>query len=483
MGREDILKQIPQVEKILAAALLDPLLQDLPRSRLLKASRLVLDELRTRILGGQLLTVPPLAAIGELVKNKALSLNAPQLRPVINATGVILHTNLGRAPLAPLALERALLTSQSYCSLEYDPATGQRADRLKPVVDLLTELTGAEDALAVNNNAAALFLLMVTLAHGRRAIISRGELVEIGGSFRLADIIEAAGVKLWEVGSTNQTRLVDYQKALDADAGENQIAAILKVHAANFRQTGYAGQVDIEVLAPLAQARQIPLIVDLGSGTLVDLAKVGLIEETPVKKALQLGADVVCFSGDKLLGGPQAGIIVGRESLVSQLRRHPLARTVRLDKMALAALEATALLAQDPLEAQKSLPVWRMLHLTDQELRRKAGLLKKNLGTAPNLKLSIVRVESQAGGGSAPEIGLASWAVAIESGAHNVALLEERLRAQKIPVIARVNRDRLLLDVRTIAPTEFSELKRAFQKAWSELTEEPATAAPLPANL
>ncbi|MDR1870426.1 MAG: L-seryl-tRNA(Sec) selenium transferase [Deltaproteobacteria bacterium] len=472
-GPPEILKRIPKVEKVIGWALKDEDLQDQSHARLLKAARLVLSELRAEILERRLLAVPADQIVLEMVKKKTQDLNQARFKPLINATGVVLHTNLGRAPLAWEALERVRLTAQSYSNLEYDHLTGRRADRLKPVEELLVELTGSESALAVNNNAAALFLLMASLAKDRKVIVSRGELVEIGGSFRLSDIIEAAGVTLVEVGSTNQTRIDDYRRAATLD----HVALILKVHASNFRQIGYASQVEIEELSALARAVNLPLVVDLGSGSLVDLEPLG-INETTVKKALSAGADVVSFSGDKLLGGPQAGIIAGKRPIISQLKSHPLTRVARLDKMSLAALEATLLLAQDQDEGKKKIPVWRALHLTIEELKTAAIRLKRFLGPFPGLKLSVVPVDGQAGGGAAPESPLPSFAVAIESLVNNVSLLEEKLRRQKTPVVARISHDQLLLDVRTISPDEYGPLKTSLTAAWGEVVGSPVKVSP-----
>ncbi|MDR2422009.1 MAG: L-seryl-tRNA(Sec) selenium transferase [Deltaproteobacteria bacterium] len=466
----DVLKSIPKVEKVIGWALKDPELKDKAHSRLLKSVRLALSDLRTELLDKRREQAPDDEEVLNLVKRKALDLCQAQLRPVINATGIVLHTNLGRAPLAYEALERVRMTAQAYSNLEYDVVTGCRSDRQRPVKDLLIDLTGAEAAMAVNNNAAALFLLMVALAKGRRAVVSRGELVEIGGSFRLSDIIEAAGVSLIEVGSTNQTRLSDYQKAASAEG----VALILKVHASNFRLTGYSGQTEIGDLAELCRYHGLPLVVDLGSGSLVDLAPMGL-KETPIKWALSQGADAVCFSGDKLLGGPQAGLIAGSRPIVEKLNAHPLARTVRPDKMTLAALEATLLLIQDPEGAKAKIPIWRMLNMTPEELKAMAIKLKKALGPFAGLRLSVVQTESQAGGGAAPEQALPSYAVAIESLVNNVSLLEERLRRQDPPVVARIQRDQLLLDARTIAQEEFAPLKRSLTQAWGDLVGLPVT--------
>jgi L-seryl-tRNA(Ser) seleniumtransferase len=467
-GPPEILKLIPKVEKVIAFAQSVPELKKLSHARLLKAVRLTLSDVRTEILENRRSEAPLDEEIIGEVKKKALNLNRAKLRPLINATGVVLHTNLGRAPLATEALDRVRLTAQSYTNLEYDPLTGQRADRQKPLEELLTDLTGAEAAVVLNNNAAALFLLATTIAKGKKVIVSRGELVEIGGSFRLSDIIEAAGAKLIEVGSTNQTRIEDYRKA----ASDEDAALILKVHASNFRQTGYASQTDLEELSEVARAKDLPLVADLGSGTLIDLAQVGL-NETPIKKAIANGADAVCLSADKLFGGPQAGIVLGRKKIVSLLKTHPLARIVRPGKLTIAALEATLLLAQDQDEAKVRIPVWRMLFVSDEKLKAKAISLKKFLGAYAGLKLQVVPTQSQAGGGAAPEQPLSSWAVAIESLVNNVALLEEKLRRQEVPVVARVRRDQLILDVRAIAKNEFSDLKKSLTKAWNELVGQP----------
>jgi L-seryl-tRNA(Ser) seleniumtransferase len=460
-GTSEILKGIPKVEKVLAWAKADPELAYLSRYRLLEAVRQELAGLRQDLLAGRQSSIPSEETLVRLVKQRAIDSHNPRLQPAINATGVILHTNLGRAPLAATALEQVLQVAGGYSTLEYDPETGRRSDRLNPVEELLKGLTGAEAATVANNNAAAIFLLMVTLGQGRSVAISRGELVEIGGSFRLPDIIEASGVAIKEVGSTNRTLLADYQKALN----DGNVAAILKVHASNFRQIGYTAQCTVPELAALAKSAGLPLVVDLGSGALFDLTPLGLVGEDPIQKPLSEGADAVCFSGDKLLGGAQAGIIIGRSSVVEPIKSHPLARTVRPDKMTLAALEATLCLAQDPQETRLAIPVNRMLYLPDQELHQLANRLKRVLGSQPGLRLTVMRVNSQTGGGAAPEQPLSSWAVAVESPGGLINRLEERLRLHRPPVVARIWHDRLLLDVRTIFPDQFPILKQALTQA------------------
>jgi L-seryl-tRNA(Ser) seleniumtransferase len=474
MKPPEILKQIPKVEKVLTWSEDCPELQTLTHTKLVAVIRMVLADLRDDILRQFRDTVPPDMEILNKVRHKALDLNKNRLQSVINATGIILHTNLGRAPLAPQALEQIKQISRGYSTLEYDPQTGKRDHRQKPAEDLLIDLTGAQAAAVVNNNAAALFLLTVTLARNKKVLVSRGELVEIGGSFRLSDIIEACGAQILAVGSTNHTRLADYRRALETD---DDISLILKVHTSNFRQIGYCGQTSVQDLAPLAREYDLPLAVDAGSGTLIDLTDLGLTEEIPVQKLLAQGAEAVCFSGDKLLGATQAGIIVGSKSIIDPLKSHPLARTVRPDKLTLAALETTLRLVKDPNEGKKLIPAWRMLSLTNQELHHLAVKLKKALGPFPGLKLSLCQLDGQTGGGAAPEEALPSWGIAIESLVNPINLLEEKLRTQTPPVVARIQRNRLLLDVRTIFPHQFAQIRQNLSLAWGQLVGGPA---PLP---
>ncbi|MDR2367469.1 MAG: L-seryl-tRNA(Sec) selenium transferase [Deltaproteobacteria bacterium] len=457
----EILRHIPKVEKVLAWVSGVPAIKGISRPRLVKAIREALAKLRSDLLEGALTQIPPEESLTAQVIELALGDRIPVLRPAINATGVVLHTNLGRAPLSAAALEQIRLVAGGYSTLEYDPFTGRRTDRLKAVEELLVALTGAEAAIAVNNNAAALFSLMTVLAKDRVVAISRGELVEIGGSFRLAEIVEASGVTLKEVGSTNRTLLADYRKA----AERIELALILKVHASNFRQVGYASQASVAELASLAREKGLPLVVDLGSGSFIDLSGLGITDETPVQKALAQGADAVCFSGDKLLGGPQAGLIVGRKDIVGKIKTHPLTRTIRPGKLTLAALETTLRLLRDPEEAKRLIPTYRMLHLTPAELRNMALKLKKVLGPLQGLKLSLLEVSGRIGGGAAPEQPLASWAVSVESLDRPINALEEQLRQGNPPVVARIFKDRLLFDVRTIFPDQYPLLKRALTQA------------------
>jgi L-seryl-tRNA(Ser) seleniumtransferase len=308
---------------------------------------------------------------------------------------------------------------------------------------------------------------MNVLGQNGRVALSRGELVEIGGSFRLAEILEASGASLKEVGSTNRTVLADYQKAAQGE----DLGLLLKVHASNFRQVGYTSQATVAELASLASEKALPLVVDLGSGALIDLAPLGITDEMPVQKALAQGADLVCFSCDKLLGGPQAGVIAGRNDLIKKIKAHPLARAVRPGKLTLAALEATLRLSQDPAEALEFIPTYRMLHYGPNQLRQMAVKLKRTLGEHPGLKLSLIEVNGQIGGGAAPEQPLASWAVAVESLDVPIYVLEEKLRLGHPPIVARIFQDRLLFDVRTIFPDQMGPIKRALAQALAGLAQ------------
>ena len=366
------------------------------------------------------------------------------LRRVINATGVVLHTNLGRAPLATPALEAASRVATSYTNLEYDIDRGARGSRYVHCVTLLRELTGAEDALVVNNNAAALVLVLNTLAMGRSVVISRGELVEIGGSFRIPDIMEKSGARLLEVGTTNRTHPADYERALTDD-----VAIVVKVHRSNFAMEGFVAEVDSRALASLIAPRGIPILHDLGSGLLIPLDGIGLTGEPTAADAVRAGASLVTMSGDKLLGGPQAGIIVGSTALVKRVRDNPLTRALRVDKITLAALEATLALYRDPATALREVPVLAMLGRTIDELRARAKALHDRLGR--DAPAEIVDSVASVGGGAFPGTGIPSVAIGVS---REPQQLEERLRLGDPSVIARIADGRLLVDLRTIQPDE-----------------------------
>jgi L-seryl-tRNA(Ser) seleniumtransferase len=357
----------------------------------------------------------------------------PSLRPALNATGVIVHTNLGRAPLAAHALERARAVGSGYSNLEYDLDAGARGSRHDHLGGLLAELTGAETGMAVNNNAAAVLLSLAALASGREVIISRGELIEIGDGFRIPDILSQSGARLVEVGTTNRTSLRDYEAAIGPET-----AAIVRVHQSNFRMVGFTAAPGLGELAELAARRDVTLIDDLGSGQLLDLPD--LADEPTARSSVEAGADVVCFSGDKLLGGPQAGVIVGTRAALERIRRHPLARAMRIDKLSLAALEATLELYRDPRRALREVPVLAAAAEAPEAVRERAGRLAERLGG------HVVATTARVGGGAVPLLEIASYACALDGG----EALAAALRAGDPPVVALVREGRVLLDCRTL---------------------------------
>jgi L-seryl-tRNA(Ser) seleniumtransferase len=371
------------------------------------------------------------------------------LGPVINATGVVLHTNLGRAPIAASALDRLVTTARSYCNLEYDLAAGARGSRAVHAEALLTTLTGAEAAVVVNNNAAAALLMLAALAHGREVIVSRGELVEIGGGFRVPDVLAQSGARLREVGTTNRTRVHDYTVAIGP-----QTALLLRVHPSNFRIEGFTERPDLGALVEAGHRAGVAVVEDLGSGSLED----DLPDEPSVRRSLAAGVDLVCFSGDKLLGGPQAGIVAGRRDLVDRLRRHPLMRALRVDKLTYAALEGT-LIEHAAGRARETVPVVRMLHTDAESIERRARALADRL-VAAGWQVRLVSGASAVGGGSAPGLELPTVLVAIDRDGVSAADLESRLRSLDPPIVARIVDDRVALDLRTVAEPEDEQIAR-----------------------
>lgn len=450
---QDLLRNLPAVDRVLREAELQSLIDRLPQEALTGAVQQVIARLRTILLkdseqvAEEELQPAQIAARAAQICRKLLQ---PSLRKVINATGTLLHTNLGRAPLAPEALQALTEVAAGYANLELDLASGQRGERFSHVEALLTRLAGAEAALVVNNNAGAVLLALSALGKGREAIVSRGELVEIGGAFRIPEVMAAGGVILREVGASNRTHLKDYQQAI----GE-RTALLLKVHTSNYRIVGFACEVAAKELLPLAREHGLILMEDLGSGLLCDLSRYGLPQEPTVAETVAAGVDVVTFSGDKLLGGPQAGIIVGRRELLQRMRRHPLARALRIDKLTLAALEATLRLYLNPEQALANVPVLRML-AADQERQRHCcrQLLERlqRAGVAAELELieDVVRV----GGGALPLAELSDWAVEIDPQALSAEQLARQLRSATPAVVGRVQNERLLLNLRAVTGEE-----------------------------
>ncbi|HEY6946384.1 MAG TPA: L-seryl-tRNA(Sec) selenium transferase [Candidatus Acidoferrum sp.] len=453
--QSELLRQIPSVDELLAQPRLSELSKRADRNLVVEVARTVLDDLRARITGqvatAILAEISPVAcdpaSLEERITSLVERILARSLLPVINATGVILHTNLGRAPLPEGVAEEFRLAATQYSNLEYDLEAGARGKRDVHTSELLTRLTGAEAAIVVNNCAAAVLLTLAAFARGGEVIVSRGELIEIGDGFRIPEIMEQSGALLREVGTTNRTRLGDYENAI----GE-KTRLLLRVHPSNFKVTGFTDKPSLEELVALSQRTGIPLVEDLGSGCLVDLAEHGISEPT-VRQSVEAGVGIVTFSGDKLLGGPQAGIIAGKKDLIARVRRHPLFRALRVDKLTIAALEAT--LGAYLRAAWEEIPVMRMIRATPQELKQRAENFIREL--RPELPLDEVEIEvvdgaSLAGGGSTPTQSLPSKVIRIASVRYSAAKLEQRLRRAPagISVIARVEEDRLVLDLRTV---------------------------------
>jgi L-seryl-tRNA(Ser) seleniumtransferase len=466
-------RSLPSVDRLIRQVL--ALRPDLPHWAVRRAARDGLERLRSRAVepgpgapvgdrGKGEGSASGIADAGdrlvERVIEEAERWAAPIPRRVVNATGIVLHTNLGRAPLAATARDAVAAAASGYCDLELDLETGRRGSRLGRLAARLVELTGAEAAHVVNNNAAALLLALNTLAMGRPVVVSRGELVEIGGSFRVPEVMARAGVQLHEVGTTNRTHLADYEAALAVSP-----ALLLKVHRSNFEQRGFVAEADVRDLAALAHAHGLPLVEDLGSGTLVDLSAHGLPPEAYAPARLALGVDVVCLSGDKLMGGPQAGILLGRRDLIEAMRRNPLARALRVDKLVIAALDATLGLLLEPAWADR-IPVVAALMAGEGVLRERARRLAKALeGVVPSpYACTLEASEGAVGGGSLPELALPGVAVVMRG--PSLQRLVERLRRAPVPVIARIADDALRLDVRTVAEDEIASVVEAFEYAF-----------------
>lgn len=435
------------------------MVQTLPRWAVVDAIREVLERRRRTIATGQSESAPedPLSRTALIIETQqiALRLHRPALRRLINATGVVIHTNLGRAPLAEVAVERIVEVARGYSNLEYDIERGDRGSRQAHVERLLCRLTEAEAALAVNNNAAAVLLAINTLAEGKDVIVSRGELVEIGDSFRIPDIMRRAGGILREVGTTNRTYLRDYEDAIGTTS-----AMLLKVHTSNFRIQGFASQVPIAELVSLGEKAGLPVVEDVGSGALIDLSQIGLSREPMPSESIRVGADLVTFSGDKLLGGPQAGLIVGKRLLVEKLRRNPLARAVRIDKLTLAALEATLRLYLDEGQAFSRIPVLRALAMPLQEIEQRARLLRDRIVAlaSGHLEVSVVEGTSEVGGGALPLEAIPTRLVAVQAAHLTAPVLEGRLHRTDPPVMVRIKGDRIILDPRTVQEDELDTL-------------------------
>ncbi len=452
-----VLRDLPSVDHLLQHTRTPALIAAYGRPQTVAAIRAVLAEVRADMLTALSPSLPqtdPLLLMR--IEAWLRAAEAPTLLPVINATGVVLHTNLGRAPLSTQAAQAVQAVASRYNTLEYDLERGERGSRMVHTERLLQQLTGAEAALVVNNNAAAVLLALTALARRKRVVISRTQLVEIGGGFRIPDVMTQSGAKLMEVGATNRVHLADYADALQAGA-----ALLMRVHPSNFRIIGFTTQPSLAELVSLAHEHGVDVLDDLGSGVLLDTARYGLAHEPTVQESLTAGADLVCFSGDKLLGGPQAGILVGRADLIHKLRKHPLTRAVRADKLCLAALSATLLhYLRD--EAEREIPVWRMIAASADQLRARAESWVAATGFG-----SVIPGQSTVGGGSLPEeiLPTSLWALTV---ARPNAFLT-RLRRQSLPVIARIQADQVVFDPRTVLSEQDPALMEAVRRGMGKI--------------
>ena len=435
------LRDLPSIEQLLHAARADQLINQYGRPLTLDALRSTLDETRARFKSDPQSDLPSKDVILAQAETHLIAWTTPTLLPVINATGVILHTNLGRAPLSSATIAAMKEAAENYSTLEYDLEKGQRGSRLIHAESILQRLTGAESALVVNNNASAVLLVLSALANKKRVVISRTQLVEIGGGFRLPDVMKQSGAKLVEVGTTNKVRLSDYKEAL-----EEPTALVMRAHRSNFKIVGFTEEPELKEIVDVAHQANVIVVDDLGSGALLDTAKYGFAHEPTVQESLVAGVDLVCFSGDKLLGGPQAGIIIGKKELIDKIKKHPLARAVRADKICLAGITAT-LLHYLKEEAEREIPIWKMMSLTLDQLKVRAEAWRDALG-----KGEVIKSESTVGGGSLPEECISTYALALNVKSPDKFM--KKLRESHPPIIARIENDTILFDPRTVLDDE-----------------------------
>ena len=438
------LQNIPAVDSLLKTSTAQNLSAFYGRELLLQALRETLENLRADIQSGENISIPDAEKILADTEKMLHHWVAPSLKPVINATGIILHTNLGRAPISAETLQAMQDVAAGYSNLEFDLSAGKRGKRWLHAESLLQRLTGAESALVVNNNAAAVMLVLSALARGKRVVIAHSQLVEIGGGFRVPDVMRQSGAKLVAVGTTNRVHTADYERALR----EESPALVLTAHHSNFKIIGFTTEPELSDIAAVAHASGLPLVNDLGSGALLDTAAYGLKHEPTVQEALSAGADVICFSGDKLLGGPQAGIIIGRADLLEKIKRHPLARAVRADKLCLAGISAT-LIHYLKGEAAAKVPVWQMISMDSAVIRQRAESWQLDLNYG-----EVIEGKSMVGGGSLPEESLPTWLLALPVKKANQFL--SRLRSQAQPIIARIENEQVVFDPRTVFPAQDS---------------------------
>ncbi len=463
-NQQTLLRMLPGVDQLLEQSNKDTFFEGIPKTVVVGSIRQTLDSRRNRILAAdpglaeQSLSV---SRIMKQVREAAAKAMTPNLIPLINATGVVVHTNLGRSLVPAAVIENLAHIAGRYSNLEYDLGAGKRGSRYSSVEDILCEISGAEAGMVVNNNAAAVLLCLETLARGKEVIVSRGELVEIGGSFRVPDVMAKSGGILKEVGTTNRTHMHDYENALDADT-----ALMLKVHRSNYSVIGFTAEVSLKELVELGTKHGLPVMEDLGSGTFIDFSKYGLVKEPTVQESVAAGVDVVTFSGDKLLGGPQAGIVVGKKQIVDRIKQNPLARALRIDKMTLAALETTLRLYRDENRAIRRIPTLRMLTMDLNELADRAAGLADDLNALGGSRIEIIQAElsSKAGGGALPLLELPSKCLRIKIQGLSANKLEKNMRQNTPPIIGRIENDAYVIDPRTLLDDDLPIIRAAFEK-------------------
>ena len=456
-----LMRKIPKIDVLLSSPMLEKLRGKYPYALVKDTAQTFISEIRREVASGRMKSVPSAAQAAEEIASRLEAGDIYSLKRVINATGIVLHTNLGRAPLGKAAAAHIAEIAEGYSNLEYDLDRGGRGSRYAHIERLLCAITGAEAAFVVNNNAGAVFLMLNTFASGKKVAVSRGELVEIGGSFRIPEIMARSGAELMEVGTTNKTHPADYETALDAGA-----EVLLKVHASNFRITGFTESVDIQTLAAMARARDALTIYDMGSGFLFPCEALGLTQgEYPAGKAVRDGADLISFSADKLMGSAQAGIIVGKRELIEKLKRNHLARMLRIDKLSLAALEYTLKNSVSPDLAAENIPTLKMLTKTESQCLDDAHALEKAIRASTlRVETQVLPIDDEAGGGSLPGVTFPGAAVAVSVEDMEAAELEEQLRRWRVPVIARIHRQAVLLSVRTLSTGDHEEIAAALSE-------------------
>jgi len=466
-NKQNLLRGIPKIDELLLDEQLIFFMETTPRAVVVDAAREIIDGLRKEILAETRNSIPDKNVLISEICSRITGKKKHNLRTLVNATGVVLHTNLGRSNLCKTAVESVMAVADSYSNLEYDVKKGARGSRHDHVEKIITEITGAEAAMVVNNNAAATMICLSAMAYGKEVITSRGELVEIGGSFRIPDIMEQSGAHLKEVGTTNKTKPSDYRNAYDPE----KTGAFMKVHTSNYRILGFTQEVSLKEMVALGKEYNLPVIYDMGSGLMTDLSRYG-VDEPTVVDALNDGADVVLFSGDKLLGGPQGGVLIGKKEYINKMKKHPLARAFRVDKMTLAAMEATFFEYLDMDTAKKNIPVLQMITYTEDELIAKANKLIDAIKAKTDAyELAIEPCNDQIGGGSAPTVKLHGQAVSVATDAISAERLERLMRKAEVPVIVRVAHDQVLFSVRTIKESEMNLVADALVFAASAINE------------